>query len=69
MDIRFDKGEHGDGDAHDGKGKVLAHGYFPQFGGDVHFDDDEDWTMNSTNGTVSFASCPRILISAFFKRF
>lgn len=31
----------------DGKGNILAHAFFPYelegYGGDVHFDDDEDW--------------------------
>ena len=31
---------------------VLAHAYYPyefgDFGGDVHFDEDEDWQANAT---------------------
>jgi matrix metalloproteinase-14 (membrane-inserted) len=53
IDIRFEKGEHGDGDPHDGVGKVLAHAYFPQYGGDAHFDDDEQWTVNSNEGLIT----------------
>ena len=28
-----------------GKGDVLAHAFFPQYGGDVHFDYEEVWTL------------------------
>ena len=24
----------------------MAHAFFPEFGGDAHFDDGEDWTVN-----------------------
>ena len=51
IDIRFEKYEHGDGDAFDGPGGTLAHAYFPQFGGDVHMDDTEYWSINSFKGT------------------
>lgn len=46
IDIRFEQGEHGDGDPFDGLDNTLAHAYFPEFGGDVHFDDDEKWTLD-----------------------
>jgi len=51
IEIRFEKYEHGDGDAFDGPGGTLAHAYFPQFGGDVHVDDTEYWSINSYKGT------------------
>lgn len=50
IDIRFDRGEHGDGDQFDSYGKVLAHAFFPQYGGDAHFDDDQIWTIGSVTG-------------------
>merc|ERR1712123_13429 len=51
IEIRFESYEHGDGDPFDGPGKTLAHAYFPQFGGDVHMDDTERWTINTYDGT------------------
>ena len=51
IEIRFDRYEHGDGDPFDGPGGTLAHAYFPQFGGDMHVDDSEFWSVQSFKGT------------------
>jgi len=51
IEIRFESYEHGDGDRFDGPGGTLAHAFFPRYGGDVHMDDTEQWTINSYDGT------------------
>ena len=53
IDISFVKWNHGDDDPFDGPGGTFAHAFFPSFhylGGDVHMDDTEDWTLNTTKG-------------------
>lgn len=49
--IKWETGEHGDGNPFDGQGNVLAHAFYPppsggSFAGHLHFDDDENWTVN-----------------------
>ena len=50
IEMRFESGDHGDGSAFDGPGNVLAHAFYPQYGGDAHFDDDEYYTYNTSSG-------------------
>lgn len=49
IEISFESGDHGDKNAFDGKGGVVAHGFFPRKG-ILHFDADEDFTTDLKKG-------------------
>uniref|UniRef100_A0A1I7US52 Peptidase_M10 domain-containing protein n=1 Tax=Caenorhabditis tropicalis TaxID=1561998 RepID=A0A1I7US52_9PELO len=53
IDIVFAAGDHDDGEPFDGKGNILAHAFFPRYGGDVHFDEDEHWSANKSNDILA----------------
>lgn len=50
--VGFGSGHHGDNYPFDGPGNILAHAFYPyemqSYGGDIHFDEDENWKENST---------------------
>ena len=50
IEISFVEGDHRCEERTDGVGKELAHAFFPRYGGDIHMDDEEPWTINSTQG-------------------
>ena len=57
----FANGTHNDSYPFDGRGGVLAHAFFPDNGGHVHFDDNEKWILGSSGGLfvviISTTSC------------
>lgn len=52
--VKFVTRYHNDPYAFDGRGGTLAHAFYPHnnvgLSGDVHFDDDEDYTYKSPRG-------------------
>ena len=41
--MRFVRGENNHSD---GEGGVLGRGFYPRFGGDIYFDDEENWSLD-----------------------
>lgn len=54
IDITFLSWDHADHENFDGRGGILAHGFYPYYGGDIHMDGDELWTYQASalNGTL-----------------
>lgn len=51
--VKWVTGNHGDGHPFDGQNNILAHAFYPypsggSFAGQLHFDDDENWSVNGT---------------------
>src|SRR5262249_20066841 len=61
IQIQFAAKDHGDGYPFDGVGRTLAHTFYPAppnpepVAGDLHFDDDEPWTVGGTLDLYSVA--------------
>ncbi|WCJ20891.1 Metalloendoproteinase 3-MMP [Euphorbia peplus] len=53
--IGFFKRDHGDGDAFDGPGMVLAHSFFPE-DGRSHYDGEESWSTNPDDTQMDLQS-------------
>ncbi|KAJ1349435.1 hypothetical protein KIN20_005009 [Parelaphostrongylus tenuis] len=51
--IGFERGQHEDAFPFDGKDGVVAHAFYPR-DGRLHFDADEDWSLNSPQGVNLF---------------
>ncbi|WP_179282664.1 matrixin family metalloprotease, partial [Streptosporangium subroseum] len=61
IQIGWYSGNHGDGNAFDGSGNVLAHCFSPppgggSFSGDVHFDEAETWTVDTPPRGIDLAT-------------
>ena len=42
---------------------VVAHAFFPEFGGDAHFDDQELWTINKYTVSVDYCFCQKLFVT------
>ena len=50
IEISFQYRDHGDLFPFNGPGEVVAHAFFPLFGGDVHLDSEETWLTDAQTG-------------------
>ncbi|CAI4231190.1 unnamed protein product [Auanema sp. JU1783] len=53
LTVSFQKNKHDDPYPFDGRDGVVAHAFYPR-DGRLHFDADEDWTLNSDSGVNLF---------------
>ena len=56
LEVSYETYSHGDGDPFDGPGGTLAHAFYPRWGGDIHMDDSEEWTVGEDLGTNMLAT-------------
>ena len=52
IEVSFEERYHGDDYSFDGPGKVVAHAFFPLYGGDVHLDAEETWLTGQESGSI-----------------
>ncbi len=45
---------------------IIGHAYYPQYGGDAHFDDQELWTLNQFAVRIHFSVVRERREAAFF---
>ena len=46
IEMMFVRGEH---KGSDGRGGLLGSAWYPRYGGDIFFDDEENWSLDSNN--------------------
>ncbi|XP_028398596.1 72 kDa type IV collagenase-like [Dendronephthya gigantea] len=57
--VSFERGNHDDGYPFDGRGDKIAHAFYPDIeasaeAGDIHFDDEEHWTLDKPKAGTDF---------------